>query len=192
MVKSMVFETVFFLCFVLTMACLTPPPTFRPRTLRRLGQIFFRGGIDLGPAMPDQRLFLLAGPAMGFRKEDAGPCDRLFLPVAADLLVVAVAAGIVYRRVVAEPIGQRLDQSRSAAGPRLVQGMADRLAHGDHVVAVHLQSLDAGGDRLLGQCFGGGLRHARYRDCPLVVVDDEDHGQCPSASGIHRLVDIAL
>src|SRR5919109_1246557 len=62
----------------------------------------------------------------------------------------------------------------------------------DLVVAVDLHAGNAGGDRLLGQRAGGGLRRARHRDRPLIVVDHEHRGDVPDAGIVDRLVKGAI
>ncbi|MNT07874.1 hypothetical protein D3C72_1425940 [compost metagenome] len=94
--------------------------------------------------------------------------------------------------MIAQPVGHCLDQRGAAAGP----GARDRLAHAvphcDHVVAIDLLAGNAGGNGLLGKRLRGGLLAARHRDCPLVVVDDDDQRRVPRAGHVHAFVEIAL
>ena len=66
------------------------------------------------------------------------------------------------------------------------------MAHRDHVVAVHLLSHEAGGNRFLCQRLRRRLAAERHRDRPLVVIHDKYDRQPPDAGHVHRLVDIAL
>ena len=110
----------------------------------------------------------------------------------AHIEIAAVAARIIGRGVIAQPIRQRLDQVRPAAGPRLGRSAGHRFAYRDDVIPVDLLALDAGGNRLLRQGLGRGLLGDRDRDRPPVVVDDKDQRQTPHAGDIERLGDIAF
>src|SRR6266536_353298 len=143
-------------------------------------------------ALGDELLLLRLGPRLAADQIRAQSRDRLLLPARLNFLGGPIACGVVGRGMVAEPIGDGLDQTWPAA--RL--GSRDRLLgggpHGNHVVAVHLLALKPGGDRLLGQGRGRGLQLERHADGPLIVVGDEDERQLPNAGEIHRLPDVAL
>ena len=164
----------------------------RLRPLRRGRQIGLGRPVDLSRDLGQQPLLVGLGPYAAADEVVAQSGDRVFGPMRAHIGVAAVAARIVGGGVVAQAIGQRLDQVRPAAGPRLGDGAGHRLAHRDDVVAVDLLTLDAGGDRLLRQRLGGGLLSHRDRDRPMVVVDDKDQRQTPHAGDVERLGDIAL
>src|SRR5215472_9276593 len=160
--------------------------------LRRHGHILVDGRGDLGRTVGQQPLLILLAPDPGRRQIFAQPRDRLALPVLADLGVLAIALGIVDRRVVAEPVGQRLDQRRATARARPLECALYRIDHSDDVVAVDLLARKASGDRLLRQGFGRALRSARHRDRPLVVGDDKQHRQPHDAREVGGLVEITL
>jgi hypothetical protein len=94
--------------------------------------------------------------------------------------------------VITQPVGQRLDQVRPAAGAGFRESARHGLTHGDDVIAVDLLALDAGGNRLLRQGLGSGLLGERHRDSPPVVVDDKDDRQLADAGNIKRFGDIAF
>jgi hypothetical protein len=75
----------------------------------------------------------------------------------ADLGVIAVAAGVVGRGMVAQAIGERLDEGR----PKTVSGPRQRLLNDgtdrDDIVAVNLLARDARRYCLLRERLGGGL-----------------------------------
>src|SRR4051812_31985813 len=108
-------------------------------------------------------LVLLRPHALGVQP-GAKAQDRLFLPLRRELLCAAIARGVVRRRVVAQAIGQRLEQRRSPAAARALHRAPDRVAHGDQIVAVDLLAGDAGGDRLLRQRLCRALHAARNGD----------------------------
>src|SRR6266516_3902406 len=118
--------------------------------------------------------------------------DRLLFPARLHFLGRAVACGVVRGGMVAEPIGDGLDETRPAAGA----GSRDRLLGGGpnrkDVVAVHLLARESGGDRLLRQGRGRRLQLQRHADGPLIVVGDEHERQFPNAGEIHRFPDVAL
>src|SRR6185437_12134838 len=80
--------------------------------------------------------------------------------------------------------------ARAAAGA--LQRIFHRLAHGNDVVAVHLDREQAGGDALLRQGGCAGLDLARHRDRPLVVDDYRDQRQVLRAGDVDGAVEIAL
>src|SRR5271155_75281 len=83
--------------------------------LRRRGEIGLRRSFD-GQCDLGQQLLLLGLAPHPVRDEMvAHPRDRLFRPACADLGAAAVAAGVARGRVVAEPVGQCLDQVWAAA-----------------------------------------------------------------------------
>ena len=54
----------------------------------------------------------------------------------ADLRIVAIAAGIVGRRMIGQPVGYRFDQRRAFAAARRGERIADRMTDRDDIVAV--------------------------------------------------------
>ena len=95
------------------------------------------------------------------------------VPAGLDFVLAAVAARVVGGGVVVQAIGHdSITLPPSPLRARLI-AWSHRLAHRDEVVAVHLQAVQAGGDALLRQRLGAGLRLARHRDRPAVV----DHAQ---------------
>src|SRR5690606_21714091 len=128
--------------------------------------------LDLRLAVFDQVLFALLVPVAAADQEGLQALDWFALPGGGYLLAGAVAAGVVGGGVVAEAVGQALDEGRPLAltGPfqrRLYAGI-DR----QRIVAVHLLAGHAGADGLLRQGRRTALQRARHRDGPLVVVDD--------------------
>src|SRR5438132_2051805 len=76
-----------------------------------------------------ERLLLGLRPG-AFRVQPAAqPQDRLLLPLLGDFLGAAIARGVVRGGVIRQPVGERLDQRRPAAGPRLFDRAAHAIAH---------------------------------------------------------------
>src|SRR5690606_14561700 len=117
---------------------------------------------------------------------------RLAGPGVLDLVLATVAAGVVGGGVVVQAVGHELDHAAALALARALVGAAHRLEHGDEVVAVHLQAVQAAGQALLGQGPGAGLRSAPDRDRPAVVDHAQDQRELVGPSGIHRGVEVGL
>src|SRR3954469_19497489 len=123
---------------------------------------------------------LVGGRPGALRMEPAAqPQDRLLFPLLLEFVGAAVARCVVRGRVVAQPISQRFQQRRSAAGARAFHRAADRVAHGDEVVAIELLAGDARGDRLLRERLRGALHAPGHGDGVLVVHHHHDHRQLP-------------
>src|SRR5690606_18781381 len=122
--------------------------------LRGGGQVGVDLGVDLALALglPLGLLGLAPGALRG--EPGAQARDRLALPGGLDLGVVAVAARVVGGGVVGQAVGEELDHRAALAGARAVHGLAHRVEHGDQVVAVDLQHVQAAGDALLRQGLG--------------------------------------
>src|SRR5437588_2239626 len=155
------------LCEVLRQ-CLVGEIENRFEALPRSGEIGLGSAFDRHGDVGQQPLLIRLCPHAGGDEMVAQPGDRLFRPARADLGAAAVAAGVVGGRVVAEPVGQRLDQMRAAAGARFGEGAGHRLANRDDVVAVDLLALDAGRNGLLCQGLGRGLVGHGHRNCPTI------------------------
>src|SRR5215472_669354 len=119
----------------------------RLRPLRRRREIGFGGSLDRQRDLGEQLLFVRLAPHAGGDEMVAQPGDRLFRPARADFGAAAIAARIVGGGVIAEAIGQRLDQMRTAAGASLGDRTLDGFANGNHVVAVDLFAFEARRDR---------------------------------------------
>ena len=64
--------------------------------------------------------------------------------------------------MIAEAIGQRFDQHRTAAFPCPLQRGRGNAMHGDDIIAVDLLAGNPGGDGLLRQSLRGALPGARH------------------------------
>src|SRR4249919_903459 len=156
----------------------------------------FKVRIDLDvhqlAALLDPRRFLRFGPRAGGGEVIAQAHVRFSRPGRLDLVFAAIAARVVGGGVVVQAIGHELD----AAAAFAVAGACDRATHafehGDEIVAVHLQAMQAAGDALLRERLRTGLRRARHRDRPAVVDDALDERQRVRAGGVDRRVRIGL
>jgi hypothetical protein len=75
---------------------------------------------------------------------------------------------------------------------RKVSASISDLIDRDHVVAVDLNSLDAGANRLLRESFRGAFAFPRRRNRPTIVVDHDDDRRFPYARHVQRLVKGAI
>src|SRR3989442_1814616 len=163
----------------------------RVRTGCRYRKVIVDRPAHLLGAFALQRFFLALVPGAAPREIVAQPRNRLELPLLAHRFGIAIARRIVGRRVIAQPVGQRLDERRPAARTRLRQRFIGCMADRDDVVAVDLPALDTGGDSFLCQRLRRTLHAAGHRDRPLVVVDDQYHRDLPHAGHVQAFVEIA-
>jgi len=80
----------------------------------------------------------------------------------------------------------------TAAVARFLYRLTHDLIDRDHVVAVDLNSLDAGANRLLRESFRGAFAFPRRRNRPTIVVDHDDDRRFPYARHVQRLVKGAI
>ena len=117
-----------------------------------------RRPVDFG-CRTRQRLFLVIAAPDALRDEVlAQACDRLAVPMRADLRVIAIASRIIGGGVIAQAIGQCLDQARAVTGAGAREGSFHTGANRDHIVAVDLLARNARGDRLLRESLCCALR----------------------------------
>src|SRR5215510_6757801 len=164
----------------------------RLRRTRRGRQIALDRRLDLLLAFGRELFLLRLAQRVLTYEIGAQARDRLLLPARLNLLGRAITRRVVGGRVVAETIGQGLDQARPGAGAGLYDRIVRRGAHRDDVVAVHLLAGKARGNCLLRQRLGRCLQLQRHGDRPLIVVGDEHHGQLVYAGEVHRLPHVAL
>src|ERR1700730_7465637 len=100
----------------------------RLRVLRRGRQIGFHCLVDRSRCLGEQGFLVGFGPNPAADEVVSQPRDRVFGPMRAHIGIAAIAARVVGGGVVAQPIGQRLDQGRPPARPRLGDGAAACLA----------------------------------------------------------------
>ena len=94
--------------------------------------------------------------------------------------------------MIAEPVGDCLDEAGTFAVSGCGNGLFSRGAHRHYVTPIYLLADESGGDRFLRQRFGAGLQAQRHRYGPVIVGGDEHDGQFVYAGKIHRLVNITL
>src|SRR5690554_2013016 len=150
------------------------------------------GGIDPLAEVPLQLLLLLLVPQPLAMQKALQATDRLVLPGLAQLIGVAVAAGIIRGGVVAQPVGYALHQRRPLARPGALDGDTDAVIHCQHVIAIHLLTGNTRRQCLVRQRRRSGLQTARHRDRPLVVVHHEHYGQLPDTGQVQAFQKIAL
>src|SRR5215469_2638584 len=165
---------------------------YRLDRLRRRRKIGLSSAFDRQRDFAEQLLLVRLAPHPSGNEIVAQSRDRLFRPARTDLRAAAIAARIVGGRVIAEAIGQRLDQMWTATRPGFGDRALDGFTNGDDVVAVDLLAFEACRDRLLRQGLRGGLLRDGHRDRPPVVVDHEHDRQVPHRGGVERLGDVAL
>src|SRR3984957_8647938 len=158
----------------------------------RSTEIFADRRIDAERALFEQRLFLVGIPDSRIDQKCTNSQQRFQSPSIFDLLTLTVSAGVIRRRVIAQSVCQRFDQTGSCAAPRGLERLAHHLADGEHIVAVDLYSRNACRHRFLRQGLGGGLRGDRHGNGPAIIDDDEYHGQGSRSGQVQRLVEGAL
>src|SRR5438552_2889421 len=104
---------------------------------------------------------------------------------------------LVTRRVVgcvveAHPIGDRFDEARPVSAARARDRLRRDVIDGHHVVAVHLDALEAISCRPQSEAAGCRLDPPRRRDGPLIVLEEEDDRRLHDSRQVQRLVEIAL
>jgi len=158
------------------------------RWSRRI-QVFLHRDIDLVRCFVEQGLFFRLVPDAEVGQVFAHANQRFDLPGDLHIFFLAVAAGVVRRCMVAEPISDRLDETGAFSVARPRQRALDPVPDGDNIVAVDLNAGNAGSDRFLRQCFRCCLMFYRYGNSPLVIDDHEHDRQVASAGNIHCLVE---
>src|SRR5262249_33811676 len=111
-------------------------------------EIFLHRLVDAFLALGCERFFLALAPGSFMDEAGAQSGDRVLLPTGLDFLRRAITRRIVGGGVVAQAIGKRLDQGRSAAFTCARDGLMRRGMHRDGVVAVDLLAGEPGSDRL--------------------------------------------
>src|SRR5690348_7513791 len=139
----------------------------RPR--RRRIEVRLNHLLHMHRGVLGERLLLGRRPGALGVQPGAQPQDRLLFPLFLEFFGAAIARRVVRGGVVAQPIGQRFEQSGSAAGAGTLQRAADDVAHGDEVVAIELLARDTRRDAFLRERPGRALHAARYRNGVLVV-----------------------
>src|SRR5690606_17319086 len=121
----------------------------RLRGTGRGREVVGHGMLDRGDELRAQRLFPHVVPRARRPEVRVEAPQRVARPPALDLVLGAIPARVVGGRVIAHPIGQRLDHVRAAAVARLLERARHRGMDRDHVVAVDLLAFDSARDRLL-------------------------------------------
>src|SRR5690606_17885056 len=135
---------------------------------------------------------LVLAPHAGLGEVLAQADHRFTGPAVLDLGLVAVAGGVVGGGVVVQAVGHHFDDGAAFAAAGAFHGAAHALEHGDQVVAVHLQAVQAAGDALLGQGLGAGLGVAGHGDGPAVVDHAQHQRGLVGAGGVERGVEVGL
>src|SRR5216683_6739996 len=139
------------------------------------------------------KLFLFRfAPHVSASEKGPQPRDRLLLPARLDFRGRTVARCVVCGRMIAEPVGDRLDEAGAAAISSRFERLVGCRVHGHDVVAIDLLTDETRCDRLLRQRFGCGLKPQRYGNSPLIIDGDEHDRQLVHAREIHRFIDVAL
>ena len=156
--------------------------------------------VEVGVDLLVDALAALVGPGLLFRfaphalrdQVGAQARNRIARPGGLHFVVVAVAARVVGGGVVVQAVGEELDHAAAFAVASALGGAAHAFEHGEQVVAVDLQAVQAAGQALLRQRLGAGLRRARHRDRPAVVDHAQHQRRGVGAGGIQRGVEVGL
>src|SRR6266566_5679410 len=120
-------------------------------------QVPFHCRVDALLALTDELFLLRLAPYPLADEIRAQPRDRFLLPMPLNLFGRPIAPRVIRGRMVAEPVGDRLDEARALPAASSRNRLLGGGTYGDDVVAVDLLPSKAGSDRLLGQRFGGRL-----------------------------------
>src|SRR5690606_30059123 len=148
--------------------------------------------LHLGLAGGDQVLLAGLVPIAARGEKGLQALDRLALPGLLDLFGWPVAGRVIGSGVIAETIAEAFHQRRSLALTGTIQGRLQACMHGQNVIAVDLFAGETGADGFLRQGWRAALDAARHRNRPLVVIDDEHHGQLPGAGNVECFEEIPL
>src|SRR5256886_4238500 len=164
----------------------------RLRRARRGRQIALDRRLDRFLALGRKLFLLRLAPQLLAHEIRAQARDRLLLPARLNFFRRTVPRGVICGGVIAEPVRHGLDQARPAARAGICNRLLRRGAHGDDVVAVDLFAGKARRDRFLRKRLRRRLQLERHGDGPLIVVDDEHHGQLVHAGKVHRFPEVTL
>src|ERR1700733_12415952 len=120
-------------------------------------QVFADCRINRARAIHEQRLLLRLRQGARLVKICPQPLQGLERPCLLDPLEAAIPSGVVGGGVIAQAVGERLDESRAAAAARGGERPGNCGTHREHVVAVHLHARNAGGHGFLCERSGGRL-----------------------------------
>ena len=116
--------------------------------------------------------------------------DRIILLPALDLLRLAVALRVAHR-VAAETVSDDLHKIRPAARTNTPQGLFGRLAHFQHVHAIHAPIWHAVTFGFLADLRDRRGAFDRRAHAVLVIFAHPQHGQLPDFGQVERLVEVA-
>src|SRR3984893_10961810 len=128
---------------------------FRPAWLRC--QIAFDRRLDAFMALGGKLFLLRFAPHFLANKESPQARNRLFLPMGLDIFSRTVTCRVISGGMIAEPVGDRLDEAGALAVTGCGNCLFRRGAHRHHIVAIHLLADKPGCDGLLRKCFGSSL-----------------------------------
>src|SRR5512132_50453 len=144
-------------------------------------------GLRLLVARPDERVVDRAG----VKQVRSVAVDRVALTPGGDLLLVAVAGGVVGGRVRADAVRDRLDERGALARSGAIDRVPRDGVHRQDVVAVDAHSRHAVAGRP-GRDRRGVLLVRRDRDRPPVVLAEQDRGRAEDGGGVRALVEVAF
>src|SRR3990167_1294507 len=128
-------------------------------------------------AFGNQLLFFLFVPEPALVQECLQAFHRFLQPGSIDFLVIAVTGGVIGRGVIAQAIGDGFDQCRTFAGTGFFQRILHGVVNGAHIIAIHLETFDAGGHCFLGNGGSAGLQMTRHGNGPLIIVHHQHQRQ---------------
>src|SRR6516162_10227138 len=136
------------------------------------GQIVLDRHFDALIALGGKLLLVRFAPHFLANKIAPQARNRLLLPIGLDFVSRTITRRIIGGRVIAEPVGDRLDEAGAFAIAGCGHGLFSRHAHRQHIVPIDLLASETGGDGFLRQRFAASLKSQRHRNCPLIVGRD--------------------
>src|SRR6516165_660564 len=155
-------------------------------------QIAFDCLLDAFVALGDKLLLVRLAPHFLANEIRPEARNRLLLPMSLDFFSRTIARCIIGGCMIAEPVGDRLDEAGAFAVAGCGNGLFSRHAHRQHIVPIDLLASETGGDGFLRQRFAASLKSQRHRNCPLIVGRDKHDRQFVHTRKINRFVNIAL
>ena len=147
-------------------------------------------GVDHRPYLGLERGVLVVGELLVQLEPRPEACKRILLGVLRKQFAGHIGR-VVVDGVALHPQGHQFEHRRAATRAGLLDRAQPLAVHGEHVSAVHHDSLEAVRGAAVGQVLAGVLEPVGRRVGELVVVDHVHDGELAHPGEVHRLVHVA-